>query len=72
MTSENKGEIPVTLNLDEWTPMGTFGYRADIYARGNHRVLIDRDSKRVICQYEVGDGRQVDLTDIPECVRSAA
>ena len=60
MTSENKGETSVNLNLDDWTPVGTFGYRADIYARGNHRVLIDRDSKRVICQYEVGDGRQVD------------
>jgi len=48
----NKGETP--LNLDEWTLVGTFGNGADIYAKGNHRVLIDRDSKRVICQYEVG------------------
>ena len=60
ITSENKGETPLNLNLDEWIPMGTFGYRADIYAKGNHRVLIDRDSKKVICRYEVGDGRQVD------------
>ena len=53
MTSENKGETP--LNLDEWIPIGTFGYRADIYAKGNQRVLVDRDFKEVICQYVVRD-----------------
>ena len=57
MTSENKVVTP--LNLDDWTLKGTFGNDADIYAKGNHRVLIDRDSKRVICQYEVGVNRQV-------------
>jgi len=56
--SENNGVPP--LNLDEWTLKGTFGNGADIYAKGNYRVLIDRDSKKVICRYEVGDGREVD------------
>ena len=55
---ENKGETP--LNLDGWTLVGTFGYRTDIYAKGNQRVLVNRESKEVICQYKVGDGRQVD------------
>ena len=60
ITSENKGEISVNPNLDDWTLVGTFGNGADIYAKGNHRVLIDRDSKKVFCRYEVGDSRQVD------------
>jgi len=63
--------IPVNLNLSEWKSIGTFGYRADIYAKGNRRILVNRDSKRVICQYEVGDGSHVNLTDIPEYARSA-
>ena len=53
MTSENKGVAP--LNLDEWIHIGTFGFGADIYAKGNQRVLVDRDFKEVICQYVVGD-----------------
>ena len=71
MRSVNRVVIPVNLNLDEWIPIGTFGYLADIYAKGNRRILVNRDSKKVICQYEVGDGSHVNLTDIPEYARSA-
>ena len=66
MKPENKGMPPVNPNLDEWTYVGTFAKGADIYAKGNHRVLIDRDSKKVICQYEVGGNPSAETSVDPE------
>ena len=39
------------LNLDDWTYIFTFGERADVYAKDNQRVILDNESKEVVCQY---------------------
>jgi hypothetical protein len=36
--------------------MGTFGYSADIYAKGSRRVLVDKNSGEVICRYVLEKG----------------
>jgi len=39
------------LRLDGWERLSTFGNSADIYARDNRRILVDKDSREVICRY---------------------
>ena len=52
--------IAISVGLKEWRSIGNFGYSVDIYAKGTHRILVDRDSKEVMCRYVVegcsGDG----------------
>ncbi len=39
------------LKLDGWVHIDVFVRNADIYAKGNRRVLVDRDSSEVVCRY---------------------
>ena len=41
--------------MDDWIERGLFGWRVDVYARGNQRVLAGKGSREVICRYEVED-----------------
>ena len=49
-------DTQVNLRLDKWVYMGTFGYSADIYAKGSRRVLVDKNSGEVICRYVLEKG----------------
>ena len=54
------------MKLDGWVRIDTFGNSADIYAKDNRRVLVDRNSKRVICRYMFRDGSGDELRNVKE------
>lgn len=41
------------MNLEGWEYLVTYGLNMDIYAKGNDRVGIDRDTGRVVIRYKV-------------------
>ncbi|MBA7664556.1 hypothetical protein ES703_72617 [subsurface metagenome] len=39
------------MNLQGWTYLLTYGYDLDIYAMGAERVVVERETKRVLFRY---------------------
>lgn len=40
------------LDLTGWVKIRDWGYNAEVYGRGNNRVMIDRKTSEVIIRYE--------------------
>ena len=53
------------LDLTGWVKILDWGYNAEVYGRGNDRVMIDRKTSGVIIRYEFREAKESVKLKIP-------
>lgn len=57
------------MNLNGWKYILTYGSFLDVYAKGNNRVIVDKNSGRVVARYVIDNknakGGTQDITTTP-------
>ena len=52
------------MNLEGWEYLFTFGYSLDIYAKGNRRIGVDRETGEKVIEYSCVRKVRVDHKDV--------
>ena len=59
------------MNLEGWEYVLTFGFSLDIYAKGNDRIMVNRNSGRVVLRFTVDEQGGEDPPPLPPCLKRA-